>query len=304
MIKNFVFKAMILNLIIVIAISEKAFSQRINVTTSPASAKIYVDGRLRGTGNYTVGVPRKSCVTIEVKEEGYMSEVRTYCDKRGYEEPPKADYIQLKQDEALLPASIAVTSTPQTAKIYVNGVVMGSGNTQVSVPYGECVTVEVKEDGYIPEIRDYCKKKGLGAPPKSDYFKLQVDESYTSTIQSDIANKELVLNVKPERTKEEAWKIIVSTILGKFDVLEMNDEKSGYLRTSWVGKIFKANTVRMRVIIKLSTDEPLSYKIKFISEYSGRSGTPFSADEQFGAFERILKTYDGFLDELTTKLKN
>lgn len=295
---------MILSLLIVFAISEKAFSQRINVTTLPATAKIYVDGRLRGTGAYTVGVPRKSCVTVEVKEEGYMSEVRTYCDKRGYEEPPKADYIQLKQDEALMPASIAVTSTPQTAKIYVNGVVMGSGNTQVSVPYGECVTVEVKEDGYIPEIRDYCKKKGLGAPPKSDYFKLQVDESYTSTIQSDIANKELVLNVKQDRTKEEAWKIIVSTILGKFDVLEMNDEKSGYLRTSWVGKIFKANTVRMRVIIKQATDDPLSYKIKFISEYSGRSGTPFSADEQFGAFERILKTYDGFLDEITTKLKN
>jgi hypothetical protein len=60
----------------------------------------------------------------------------------------------------------------------------------------------------------------------------------------------------------------------------------------------------MRVIIKQSSDDPLSYKIKFISEYSGRSGTPFSADEQFSAFERILKTYDGFLDELTTKLKN
>ena len=304
MIKKLVLKTMILSLLIVFAITEKAFSQRINVTTSPATAKIYVDGRLRGTGSYTVGVPRKSCVTIEVKEEGYMSEVRTYCDKRGYEEPPKADYIQLKPDEALMPASITVTSTPQTAKIYINGVVMGSGNLQVSVPFGECVTVEVKEDGYIPEIRDYCKKKGLGAPPKSDYFKLQVDESYTSTIQSDIANKELVLNVKQDRTKEEAWKIIVSTILGKFDVLEMNDEKSGYLRTSWVGKIFKANTVRMRVIIKQSTDDPLSYKIKFISEYSGRSGTPFSADEQFAAFERILKTYDGFLDEITTKLKN
>jgi hypothetical protein len=292
-----------LSLIIVFAITENAFSQRINVTTSPATAKIYIDGRLKGSGSFTVGVPRKSCVTVEVKEEGYMSEIRTYCDKRGSEEPPKSEYIQLKPDEALMPASITVTSTPQTAKIYVNGVVMGSGNLQVSVPFGECVTVEVKEDGYIPEVRDYCKKKGLAAP-KSDYFKLQVDESYTSTIQSDIANKELVLNVKNGRSKEDAWKIIVSTILGKFDVLEMNDEKSGYLRTSWVGKIFKANTVRMRVIIKQSTDDPLSYKIKFISEYSGRSGTPFSADEQFAAFERILKTYDGFLDEITTKLKN
>lgn len=303
MIKRSAIKAMIFVSIIVFALVEKAHAQRVTITTSPATAKIYVDGRLRGTGSYVVGVGRKSCVTVEIKEDGYLSEVRTYCDKRGYDNPPKVDYIQLKPDEALSPSTIAVTSTPQTAKIYVNGVVMGSGAMQVSVPFGECLTVEVKEEGFIPEIRDYCKKKGI-SPPKSDYFKLQPDESYTSSIQSDIANNEIVLNLKEGRTKDEAWRIIVSTVLGKFDVLEMNDEKSGYLRTSWIGVTFKANTVRMRVIIKQSTEEPLSYKIKFVSEYSGRAGTPFSADEQFAAFGRILKKYDGFLEELTTKLKN
>ncbi|HEX2684020.1 MAG TPA: PEGA domain-containing protein, partial [Ferruginibacter sp.] len=261
MMKTSFFKAIIGCLIIAIAITEKTVAQKVNISTSPATAKIYVDGRLRGTGTYIVGVGKKDCVTVEVKEDGYMSEVRTYCNKRGYDDPPKSEYIQLKADEALSPSNVTVTSTPQTAKIYVNGVVMGTGNLQVSVPFGDCITVEVKEEGFIPEIRDYCKKKGMAAPPKSDYYKLQPDESYTSTIQSDIANKELVLNVKSDRTKEEAWKIIVSTILGKFDVLEMNDEKSGYLRTSWVGKIFKANTVRMRVIIKQSSDDPLSYKI-------------------------------------------
>ena len=304
MIKNLFLKTMVFSLIFVFGLAEKANAQKVAITTSPATAKIYVDGRLRGTGSFIVGVGKGDCLTVEVKEEGYMSEVRTYCKRRGFDAPPKSDYIQLKVDEALSPASIAVTSTPQTAKIYVNGVVMGSGNLQVSVPYGECLTVEVREEGYIPEVRDYCKKKGLGLPPKSDYFKLQIDESYTSTIQSDIANKELVLNVKSDRTKEEAWKIIVATILGKFDVLEMNDEKSGYLRTSWVGKIFRANTVRIRVVVKQSTEEPLSYKIKFISESSGMSGTSFSADEKFSPIDRILKVYDGFLDEITTKLKN
>lgn len=302
--KQSFFKVFNIVLVIVFAITLNTSAQKVNITTSPATAKIYVDGRLRGTGSYTVGVGKKNCVTVEVKEEGYMSEVRTYCNKRGYDDPPNVDYIQLKPDEALLPASISITSTPQTAKIFVNGVEMGAGAYQLSVPYNECLTVEVKEEGFVQESRTYCKRKGQGLPPKSDYFKLQPDESYTSSIQSDIANKELILNVKPDRTKDEAWKIIVATILGKFDVLEMNDEKSGYLRTSWIGVTFKANTVRMRVIVKMSTESPLSYKIKFVSENSGRSGTPFSADEQFAAFGRILKTYDGFLDEITTKLKN
>lgn len=199
---------------------------------------------------------------------------------------------------------VKITTTPQSAKIYVNGVSMGAGQLVVTVPSNECITVEIREEGFIPETRTYCKKRGVSPPPKTDYFQLQPDESYTSSLQSDIANNEIVLNVKSDRTKAEAWKIIVTTILSKFDVLENNDEKLGYLRTSWVGVTFKTNTVRMRVIVKQATDDPLSYKIKFVSEYSGRAGTAFNADEQYRSFDRILKKYDGFLEEISTKLKN
>lgn len=207
-------------------------------------------------------------------------------------------------DESLRSANIAITSTPQTAKFFVNGVVMGSGTMQLNVPNDECITVEVKEEGFITETRTYCKRKGQSQPPKSDYFKLQPDDSYASSIQSDIVNNEIVLKIMQDRTKEEAWKIIVAAISGKFAVLEKNDENSGYLRTSWIGDNFKANTVRTRVIIKQSTGEKLSYKIKFVSEYSGRAGTPFSADEEFSAFDRILKKYDGLLEEMSSKLNH
>ena len=206
--------------------------------------------------------------------------------------------------ESINAQKVKVTTSPQSAKIFVNGVSMGAGQLVVTVPGNECVTVQIVEEGYIPETRTYCKKKGVSPPPKTDYFQLQPDESYTSSLQSDIANNEIVLNVKNDRTKAEAWKIIVTTILSKFDVLENNDEKLGYLRTSWVGVTFKANTVRMRVIIKQANEDPLSYKIKFVSENSGRSGTAFNADEQYRSFDRILKKYDGFLEEISTKLKN
>ena len=279
-------------------------AQKVSLTVSPSTARIYVDGVLRGVGSTVVTLGRNDCKTIQVKEDGYVTAMRTYCKKRGIEPPPDADFIELKVDEALSPAVVLVTTQPQTAKIMVNGVVMGAGSLPVTVPFDECVNVEIQEEGYIPETRDYCKKKGVTPPPKSDYFKLQPDESYTSSIQNVDANNEIPMSVKSDRTKEEAWKIIVATILGKFDVLEANDEKSGYLRTSWVGAIFKANTIRMRVIVKMNSEDPLQYKIKFVSEYSGRSGTSFTADEQYRAFGRILKKYDGFLDEIVTKLKN
>jgi hypothetical protein len=199
---------------------------------------------------------------------------------------------------------IKITTNPQSARIYVNGVKMGAGSLVVTVPSNECVTVQVGEDGYLSEERTYCKKRGVTPPPKTDYIQLDIDESFTSSIQSNFANIDITLDVKKDRTRSEAWKTIVATILDKFDVLEMNDEKSGYLRTSWIGVTYKRNTLRMRVIVKQSSEDPLQYKMKFITEISNRSGTPFTADEQFQPFSRILKKYDGFLEEMQTKLKN
>ena len=204
------------------------------------------------------------------------------------------------------PEKVSVTTDPQTARIYINGVLTGTGSVVVTVPKNDCIRVEVKLEGYIQETRTYCAKKGMSSPPNSDYIQLQADESYTSSIQSDVANNEILLSVKKGKSREEAWKLIVSTVLSKFDVLENNDEKSGYLRTAWVGQTFMKgnNTIRTRVIIKLYTEDPLAFKIKFISEESRRAGTSFSADEQYSPFGRILKKYDGFIDELTTKMAN
>jgi len=199
---------------------------------------------------------------------------------------------------------VVITSTPQTARIYVNGVQMGTGKVEIKIAKNNCVTVEVKQEGYVGETRTYCVKKGMADPPENDYIQLQEDESYTSSIESNIANTEIQINVNANKTKEEAWKQVVSTVLDKFDVLENSDEKAGYLRTSWVGMSFKTNTVRIRFIVKQSSEKPLVYKVKFVSEASGRASTPYNADEQFKPYNRILKKYDGFLDELITRLKN
>ena len=201
---------------------------------------------------------------------------------------------------------VNVTTDPQTARIYINGVLTGTGSVVVTVPKNDCVKVEVKLEGYIQETRTYCAKRGMSTPPNSDYIQLQADESYTSSIQSDVANNEILLSVKKGKSREEAWKTIVQTVLSKFDVLENSDEKTGYLRTAWVGQTFMRgnNTIRTRVIIKLSSEDPLAFKIKFISQESARAGTAFNADEQYRDFGRILKKYDGFIEEMSTKLAN
>lgn len=219
---------------------------------------------------------------------------------------PKIYLGFIKPDIEAGSEKVTVTTDPQTARVYVNGVLTGTGTVVVTVGKNDCVKVEVKQEGFIQEVRNYCDKKGMTKPPNSDYVQLQPDESYTSSIQSDVSNNEILLSVKRGKNREDAWKTIVQTVLSKFDVLENNDEKSGYLRTAWVGVIFAKsnNTIRTRAIIKLSSEDPLAFKIKLVSEESGRAGTSFSSDEQFTPFSRILKKYDGFIDELSTKLSN
>jgi len=207
-------------------------------------------------------------------------------------------------NKAAASEKVSVTTYPQTAVIFVDGVQVGTGSAVVKIGKGACVTVEVKLDGFLPETRFYCDKKGMSDPPSSEYVQLKEDESFTASLASDFANNEVQLNVNPAKTKEDAWKIIVATVLEKFDVLENSDEKSGYLRTSWVGTSVKTNTIRTRFIVKLSSESPLTFRVKFVSEQSGRPSTPYSADEQYKPFNRIVKQYDGFVDELITKLKN
>lgn len=199
---------------------------------------------------------------------------------------------------------VVITTSPQTAHIFINGVQMGTGKVEIRVSKNSCITVEVKQEGYIPESRTYCNKRGVTDPPSSDYIQLQEDESYTSSIESNIANTEIQINVNSNKTREDAWKQMINTVLDKFDVLENSDEKAGYIRTSWVGMSFKTNTIRIRFIVKQSSEKPLTYKVKFVSEASGKASTPYNADEQYKPYNRILKKYDGFLDELITRLKN
>ena len=206
--------------------------------------------------------------------------------------------------QVVMAEKVTVTTSPQNARIYVNGVLKGTGKIQVVIPKKECITVEVRLEGFVQEIRTYCNKKHE-SNPQNDYIQLQADESIVSSIPSDFVNNEILLSVKGTRTREDAWSYIYSTVLNRFEDIDMNDARAGYMRTSWIGSSFKNNTVRIKITIRQTSDDPLAYKIKFTSEESGKQGTQVNnADGLFKPFNRMLKKYDGFIEELMTRLKN
>jgi len=195
---------------------------------------------------------------------------------------------------------IMLSTSENDAEIYIDGKLMGKGNAEVVVLKNSCVTVQVKKVGFLTETISFCNKKNHADPPKSYYFQMERDDAYDASVQTDIANIDIEL--KTDKSEIEAWKLISMIITSYFDVIEVTDRETGYLRTSWEVKTFKQNTIRTRMIVKLGTTDPLSYKIKLVSEESFSPNTSVKSDEMYREWDRVLRKFQNVIDELQSRL--
>ncbi len=191
------------------------------------------------------------------------------------------------------------TSEPD-AEIYIDGKLMGKGQAEVLILNNSCVTVKVEKIGFLVETITFCNKKHSATPPKTYYLEMKRDDAYDASIQTDIANIDIEL--KTTKSEVDAWKLISMIITSYFDVIEVTDRETGYLRTSWVVQAFNQNTIRTRMIVKLGDTDPLTYKIKLVSEESRMAGTSVKRDELYREWDRVLRKYENVIDELLSRL--
>jgi len=196
--------------------------------------------------------------------------------------------------------TILLSTSESDAEVYIDGQLMGKGHAEVIVLSKSCVTVQVKKVGYLTETITFCNKKNHADPPKTYYFQMERDDAYDASVQTDIANVDIEL--KTDKSEMEAWKLISMIITSYFDVIEVTDRETGYLRTAWVVKSFKQNTIRTRMIVKLGDTDPLTYKVKLVSEESGAPGTSVKSDERYREWDRVLRKFKNVIDELQSRL--
>ena len=207
--------------------------------------------------------------------------------------PAKAEPIFAKK-------KVEVSVSEQEADIYVDGKLMAKGSHTVAVPFKTCVNVRVELVGYLTYEIDFCYKKNLSKPPKSYFIKLEREDAYDASVQTDIANVDI--EIRTQKNKDDAWRLLNQIILNYLDVIEITDKETGYIRTSWQLKTFKQNTIRTRIIAKQSSDDPLAFKIKLISEQSDRALTSVKADELFREWDRVLRKYKDVISEAQSRL--
>jgi hypothetical protein len=141
----------------------------------------------------------------------------------------------------------------------------------------------------------------MAKPPKSYYMQLVRDDAFDASVQTDIAN--IDIEIKATIGKDKAWKLINQIVLSYIDVIEMTDKETGYLRTAWQLKTFKQNTIRTRIIIKQHSEDPLTFKIKLVSEESRRALTSVKSDELYKEWDRVLRSYSNVISEFQARVK-
>jgi hypothetical protein len=186
------------------------------------------------------------------------------------------------------------------SQIFVDGRQIASGTAKIKVPKKTTVNVQVKKPGFITAERNYQNVKTIDLP-KSEYIKLDVDDAFENSISTDIANRDIEIRTNPKKSEEEIWLLLNRVVLDHFDVLETADLKTGYLRTAWTLNKFKAASVRTRLIVKFAGDNPLTYKVKLMSEIAPPLSS-VKADELYQEWDRILRVYEPVIDDLRSRL--
>jgi len=198
--------------------------------------------------------------------------------------------------------TVNITTSETDASILINGQRVSSGSFKLKLDKRECYKVKVEKPGFLKYESTVCGRNAGPTPPKNLYFEMQKDDAEEASIKTDQANVDFEIQVNSDLSQADAWKRTIQIVTDYFDAIEVSDMETSYLRTAWSIQTFAQNTIRTRLIIKLSKSNPLTFKVKLVSEASGVNGTSVKADEQFRDWDRILRKYKNVITDFSTRL--
>ncbi|EAZ82356.2 PEGA domain-containing protein [Algoriphagus machipongonensis] len=276
--------------------------RQVRLEVSPADANVTSNGISVGKGNQDINVPLDECVTVSVNKDGYVEYTKVFCNKPDTDPEPPVREKALLEDRL-----VKITTNPNDAVIELAGKRVGTGGYDLMVPKNGCVEVRISKEGYVRYVKNYCNQTNMQEPPVTDFVEMNIDEAYTSSVSSDLANVRITVPVNSAHSSEEAWRILSSIITRYFDILETVDYNTGYLTSSWQVQNFQSSIIRTRVIVSSGgNSDQLTYVIKLISQEAfldGQNQVTVKDDEKFEDWARILKKYEGLIEEVQARLQ-
>ncbi|OFY39431.1 MAG: hypothetical protein A2X18_04875 [Bacteroidetes bacterium GWF2_40_14] len=269
----------------------------IQIVAIPSDAKIIADNQVIGTGNGMVVVQLDKSVNVKIVKEGYADLEKTYWNR---EESPE---LPINESFLLTDRIVLLRTSPEGVSIKINGRFVANGEFNVKVAKGETVEVLLEKEGFIAVRTKYINQDNAPVIPIMDQIELFADESFAASEPADFVNTNNIIEINANIKEDEAWKIMSQIVMTYFDVLEITDKTTGYLRTAWAVKVFPNNTIRTRLIVKVADSSTLKYVVKLCSESSGRSGSNSNDDSLYTEWQRVLETYKSVVGDMRTRLK-
>ena len=266
--------------------------------TRPMGTRIFVDDVQVGTQTATVPLPdnvSSTCYSLRIEKEGFVTLEELRCDN--------TPLLQRELRDRVLPISVS----PPTADIIVDGRKIGTGRGDVVIRDQQKVSVRGRKTGFVSSTPiEFENKQGVLSPPGAPSIQLLEDQAFTDTIEaSDQANKNFTIEVNPKKDNDTAWKLLSLIVLNVFDVLEVTDKDTGYIRSAWEISDFGKTQIRTRIIVKLGDIDPLKYVIKLVSEHGEKppANAPLGTKIKFTEFPRLLPKYKDIINEITFRLR-
>lgn len=220
----------------------------VDINVEPYDAEIYVDGRMIGTKRTNLVVGKGKFLTIEIKKTGFAPITKVYYNSPDRESPPVKDFFELKDRQVRLEVA------PADANILVNGVAKGRGNSDVTVPIGECVTITVNREGFADVTQVFCNKPATDPAPPIRY-------------RAALEDRLVKLTTAPADANIEVNGKIVG--VGKYDLkvpknacVELRVVKDGFIR--FVKNYCNQNNMQeppLTEFVEMATDEAYNSSI-------------------------------------------
>lgn len=261
--------------------------KQVSVSSEPNTATIFVDGREMGKGVANFTINKFETKTVKVEQDGYD----TYITQIGFNDQSDINMsynLSLEQNRREINVLVDIPA----AQFLVNGVEIakGANSAKFDVHKGKDVKLTIRAEGY------HEFEKNISFYHTESLYnltsELKEDEMFKQSIPgADIANKDIIIHVNKNMTRDDAIQNLSYYLDDAFGELTERDNITGYYCTIWVVKPFGNRSVRTRASIKEipnSGDGELKFKLKIRSEITDKADP---SDQDYREWNRVLRIF-------------
>ncbi len=161
-------------------------------------------------------------------------------------------------------------------------------------------TIFASKDGYFAEKKSIYNFDDLLETGK---FEVQLEKSplWWATTTSNATNQWINLIVSSEISDVDMWQRVVDAVTKRFPELKEYDFTSGYLMSAPKEKMYKTSRgsfiLRSKFIATVMERDPLTYRLKLISEWSNREGV------RWNPYPRVFQEDAELVSELMSRFQ-